>query len=169
MKNKIKIILILIITIIITSSITAYATYNYLAKDIAYTQTNETTNIENVEQALNDLYKRNKSLNINEVASYNYSGAQNNKDLEIVPNLEGKFILVLTSVYVTPNVPILAVNKFTVDNQDVKYNISKTTDKSSNINGEGNTMIAQLDLKVDSKITINCNWIGFPIIKIFKI
>ena len=38
MKNKIKIILILIITIIITSSITAYATYNYLAKDIKYTK-----------------------------------------------------------------------------------------------------------------------------------
>lgn len=41
MKNKIKIILILIITIIITSSITAYATYNYLAKDISYTRTME--------------------------------------------------------------------------------------------------------------------------------
>lgn len=108
-------------------------------------------------------------MNINEVASYNYSGAQSNKDLEIIPNLEGKFILVLTSVYVTPNVPILSVNKFTVDNQDVKYNLSKTTDKSSNINGEGNTIIAQLDLTVDSKITINCNWIGFPIIKIFEL
>lgn len=131
---------------------------------------NGTTKIENVEQALNDLYKRNnKSFNINEVASYNYSGAQNNKDLEIIPNLEGKFILVLTSVYVTPNVPILAVNKFTVDNKDVKYNLSKTTDKSGNVNSEGNTIIAQLDLNLDSKIAINCNWIGFPIIKIFEL
>lgn len=42
MKNKIKIILILIITIIITSSITAYATYNYLAKDIKYTKADGT-------------------------------------------------------------------------------------------------------------------------------
>ena len=72
-------------------------------------------------------------------------------------------------VYVTPNVPILAVNKFTVDNKDVKYNLSKTTDKSGNVNSEGNTIIAQLDLNLDSKIAINCNWIGFPIIKIFEL
>lgn len=36
MKNRIRVILILIITIIITCSITTYATYNYFAKDINY-------------------------------------------------------------------------------------------------------------------------------------
>ena len=54
MKNKIKIILILIITIIITSSITAYATYNYLAKDIKYTKA-DGTEID-LEKSLNELY-----------------------------------------------------------------------------------------------------------------
>lgn len=54
MKNKIKITVILIITIIITSSITAYATYNYLAKDIKYTKADGTeTDLEN---SLNELY-----------------------------------------------------------------------------------------------------------------
>ena len=58
MKNKIKIILFLIITTIITNGITAYATYNYLAKDITYTK-EDGTNV-SVQEALNEVYSNKK-------------------------------------------------------------------------------------------------------------
>ena len=93
MKNKIKIILILIITIIITSSITAYATYNYLAKDIKYTKA-DGTEID-LEKSLNELYSfYNKELKYidrvvatkNETSSY--QSISNSKELE-----KGKYLL----------------------------------------------------------------------------
>ena len=95
MKNKIKIILILIITIIITSSITAYATYNYLAKDIKYTKA-DGTEID-LEKSLNELYSfYNKELKYidrvvatkNETSSY--QSISNSKELE-----KGKYFIII--------------------------------------------------------------------------
>lgn len=57
MKSKLKIILIiliLLISAIIVSGLSVYATYNYLASDISYAKSNGTT--VSVENALNDLY-----------------------------------------------------------------------------------------------------------------
>ena len=61
LKNNLKVIIAFIIGIIIASSITIYAYSNY-ASQVGYT-TDKNTNIQNVDQALNDLYnKRNKIL-----------------------------------------------------------------------------------------------------------
>lgn len=54
-KNRIKMIIIVIIGIIIVSSISVYATYNYLAGDICYIKSDGTE--VNVESALNELYE----------------------------------------------------------------------------------------------------------------
>lgn len=57
-KKNTKLIITFILGIIVASGITAYATYNYFAKDINYTKSNgaEIT----VEQALNELYEMKK-------------------------------------------------------------------------------------------------------------
>ena len=55
MKNKLKVILGTIVGIIIGTSITVYA-YNYQAKDIGFKPTNEAWKVDNVEDAINQLY-----------------------------------------------------------------------------------------------------------------
>lgn len=62
MKKKIKvnfkIIIAVIITAIICISTTVYASYNYFAKDIGFTPKNENWQVDNLEDAVNDLYER---------------------------------------------------------------------------------------------------------------
>lgn len=94
-KNKIKIILILIITIIITSSITAYATYNYLAKDIKYTKADGTeTDLENSLNELYSLYNKEFKYIDRVVAAKNetssYQSISNSKELE-----KGKYFIII--------------------------------------------------------------------------
>lgn len=167
LNSKFKLFIGMLIGIIIGSSITVYAT-GILAKDITYKKGNEEIS---VETALNELYsKKELDINVNEEVIYQYNdGNKNNQDIEISPELEGKYLLILTSIYVTSNTPILEVNKFSVDEKNIDYNISKITDHSGIINGESNTIVACIDLKLNSKIVINCNWIANPIVKIFKI
>lgn len=59
LKNKFKVILAILISIIFASGLSIYATYNYLASDVSYTRDGETIS---VETALNELYER-KSIN----------------------------------------------------------------------------------------------------------
>lgn len=54
LKNKLKIILVIVITAILFGGLGVYATYNYLASDVSYTRDGTTMS---VEDALNDLYK----------------------------------------------------------------------------------------------------------------
>ena len=54
MKNKTKSILLVVLLMIITSSISVYATQLYMAKDISYTKSDGTQT--NVESALDELY-----------------------------------------------------------------------------------------------------------------
>ena len=62
MKKKIKanfkIIIAIVITAIICVSTTVYASYNYFAKDIGFTPKNENWQVDNLEDAVNDLYER---------------------------------------------------------------------------------------------------------------
>lgn len=66
-KNNIKIFLIVLITTIIVGNISVYAASQYFAKDITFTPTNENFKkengepIDNVEDALNELYKYQRS------------------------------------------------------------------------------------------------------------
>jgi len=95
LKNKIKITVILIITIIITSSITAYATYNYLAKDIKYTKADGTeTNLENSLNELYSLYNKEFKYIDRVVATKNetssYQSISNSKELE-----KGKYFIII--------------------------------------------------------------------------
>ena len=55
LKKNIKLIVLIIIIILISSGVGVFATYNYLASDVKYTES------KTVEQALDDLY--NKSAN----------------------------------------------------------------------------------------------------------
>ena len=57
MRNRFKIVLIIIISMIVVSSISVYATYNYFANDIKYKKENGTEI--SVEDALNELYSIN--------------------------------------------------------------------------------------------------------------
>ncbi len=57
LKNKFKIILVILLIAIIAGGISGYATYNYLSKDVVYTKPDGTTI--NVEIALNELYQKN--------------------------------------------------------------------------------------------------------------
>lgn len=59
-KNKYKKILMIVIAMIIASSISVYATYNYFAGDIKYKKADGTEI--SVENALNDLYSQNKEV-----------------------------------------------------------------------------------------------------------
>lgn len=67
MKKKIKanfkIIIAIVITAIICVSTTVYASYNYFAKDIGFTPKNENWQVDNLEDAVNDLYE-NKENNL---------------------------------------------------------------------------------------------------------
>lgn len=56
-KNNIKILIIIIITAILFSGLSIYATYTYLAKDIIYIPDNSNFKVNNVEDALNELYE----------------------------------------------------------------------------------------------------------------
>ena len=87
--------IILTITIVITSSITAYATYKYLAKDITYTK-EDGTEID-LEKSLNELYSLyNKEFKYidrvvaakNETSSY--QSISNSKELE-----KGKYFIII--------------------------------------------------------------------------
>jgi dolichyl-phosphate-mannose--protein O-mannosyl transferase len=69
-KNNLKVFVAIIITVIICTSTTVYAAYNYYAKDIKYKDTN-------VDDALNKLYEinqKNNSITLSErLISYNKS------------------------------------------------------------------------------------------------
>lgn len=59
MKSKLKIILGTIVGILIGTSVTVYA-YNYQAKDIIFTPTDKSWEVDNVEEALDEIYKKSK-------------------------------------------------------------------------------------------------------------
>lgn len=61
-KENLKVILAIIITTILVGGTTAFATYNYFAKDIEY-EKSDGTKI-SVESALNELYKKEKLENV---------------------------------------------------------------------------------------------------------
>lgn len=54
MNKKIKFIIVIVITILLTSCISVYATYKYLAKDVSYTKLDGTEI--SIQDALNELY-----------------------------------------------------------------------------------------------------------------
>ena len=60
-KNNLRVVIAIIITAIVCISTTAYAAYNYYAKDISFTPSNESWKVENVEDAINDLYLSKKT------------------------------------------------------------------------------------------------------------
>ena len=72
MKNKTKLILLVVLLIIITSSISVYATQLYMAKDISYTKSDGTQT--NVESALDELYSNvgNGKIEYQAIASSSY-------------------------------------------------------------------------------------------------
>lgn len=64
-KNNLKIITAVIISAVLFTGIGVYATTQYLAKDISFNPKDENWKVDNVEDALNELYKdRNKSVYI---------------------------------------------------------------------------------------------------------
>ena len=62
-KANFKIIITIVITAIICISTTVYASYKYFAKDIGFTPKNENWQVDNLEDAVNDLYE-NKENNL---------------------------------------------------------------------------------------------------------
>lgn len=71
-KNKLKIILIIIISIVVVSSISVYATYNYLASEIKYEKEDGTE--VSVETALNDLYSKLNNIDNYDNKTYTQEG-----------------------------------------------------------------------------------------------
>lgn len=62
LKNKLKIILSMVIIVVLVGGLSVYATYNYLATNVSYTKSNGETI--SVEDALNELYNKNKSESV---------------------------------------------------------------------------------------------------------
>lgn len=56
MKNNIGKIIIFVLGVISGTCISVYAAYNYYAKDISFTPKNENWQVDNIEDAINDLY-----------------------------------------------------------------------------------------------------------------
>ena len=56
LKNKLKIILSMVIIVVLVGGLSVYATYNYLATNVSYTKSNGETI--SVEDALNELYNK---------------------------------------------------------------------------------------------------------------
>ena len=100
-KNNLKVFVTMIITTIIVGSVSVYAASQYFAKDISFKPTNENfkkengESIDNVEDALNELYKKTSSnkedsCNTNLIGlvwNYNYYGSE---DI-FVPPCSGKY------------------------------------------------------------------------------
>lgn len=59
-KNNIKLLIVIFISIIVTNGISVFATYNYFAKDVEYIKTDGIKI--NVEEALNELYTNRKTI-----------------------------------------------------------------------------------------------------------
>ena len=86
-KSKLKYILIIGITAIICISGTVFAT-GYLAKDVSYTR--EETNIKSVEEALNDLYAKEKgNISIEVIDSFTYSYSNYGQKTFDIKNIKG--------------------------------------------------------------------------------
>lgn len=95
LKNKLKIILVIVITAILVGGISGYATYNYLAKDIKYTKADGTeTNLENSLNELYSLYNKEFKYIDRVVAAKNetssYQSISNSKELE-----KGKYFIII--------------------------------------------------------------------------
>lgn len=88
LNNKLKIVLVIVITAILVGGISVYATYNYFAKDIIYKKMDGTQI--NVEDALNELYLRNKTLTlVNNRFGMDVSvGATHTEDLSTFENYQ---------------------------------------------------------------------------------
>ena len=69
-KNNIRVIIILMICTILFTGFGVYANY-YQAKDISFTPDNESWEVENVEDAINDLYKKKNATTIRKHGSIN--------------------------------------------------------------------------------------------------
>lgn len=84
LKNKFKVILAILISIIFASGLSIYATYNYLASDVSYTRDGETIS---VETALNELYERKSIQGILYVGCYTSAyDIKNNTSANITVN-----------------------------------------------------------------------------------
>lgn len=116
LKNNLKVIIGFIVGLILASSITVYA-YSYFSSDIVYTR--EGTEIENVSQALNDLYEKANAnatytvidkKDVGESSTYNYTITSN--------DLKYKSIMVIAiAVNVSSNSGAIA--GVTVSNQNI--------------------------------------------------
>ena len=62
LKKHIKIILIFVVSMLIVSMVSVYATYSYLAQDVSYTKSDGTE--VSVKDALDELYKTTEGNNI---------------------------------------------------------------------------------------------------------
>ena len=72
-KKNLKVIIIFIVSMIITSMVSVYAAYNYLSTDVSYTKADGTT--VSVADALNELYKNKTSSSSSSISiGTNYTG-----------------------------------------------------------------------------------------------
>lgn len=87
-KNNLKVFVSIFVTTIIVGSVSVYAASQYFAKDITFTPTNENfkkengESIDNVEDALNELYKK----NINKNSDVTFISSSFQQDASIVSN-----------------------------------------------------------------------------------
>lgn len=129
MKKKIKInfkiIIAIVITAIICVSTTVYASYNYFAKDIGFTPKNENWQVDNLEDAINDLYEFNQQEKENCIKG-SYVKSANNQiviDFGFKPSTffinasnENGQITIMYDSSINTNVKIIKHYKGTVEN-----------------------------------------------------
>lgn len=134
LKNNIKIIVLIIILILISSGISVFATSTYFANQVSYT-TNKNAEIKTVEEALNDLYKnKNKKAKITntvvkEIAYLGGDGAVNWNEQEYSKPGYGTLKIDATNI---PNYEKLSINNFSIviNRMQVYYTSSSGTNNS---------------------------------------
>lgn len=123
LKNNIKLIILIIILVIISSGISVFATYNYLASDIKYTDN------KSVSDALNELYNQYKNLGSISIYSQDSVANTTTENRLITENLtKGKYLLACNEYNANTPDPGTSVI-VSSENEDV--NINKKTDIKS--------------------------------------
>ena len=106
-KNNIKTFITVLITTIIVGSISVYAASQYFAKDITFTPTNENFKkengepVNNVEDALNELYKTQNDDFVNFSVVYRLSSSFNNQNggaLDLVSFSKYKYVSIISKI-----------------------------------------------------------------------
>lgn len=108
-KNNLKLIVISLLVGILFSCISVYSYHNYIAKDVVFTPDNQVWNVNNVEQALNDLYS-NLNLELEFVNSDSLVGTSLSKTRTATVDLSSGNYIIFANEHAALSSPVQTVS-----------------------------------------------------------